>query len=114
MELLVIRDAFRQEPGMVGARWWNAGLLRADAVSRRNTVLAIAALGGAAVLGIGAVAASAGPPDVNERHGSLAMQQRFGWDFGAYAEKLVFDGASTLPFDRSALDRLASDVAPRQ
>ncbi len=107
------------KPGIIGARWWQESL--ATQVSRRQATTALVVLGGAmaAMAAFGTCVAvaskSAGSSDPDfafQPRGSLDMQKEYGWNFGATGETLVFDGQSTLSFDRSALARLATDLAP--
>jgi hypothetical protein len=113
------------EPGIIGARWWQESI----AVPRRQAMHAVLVVGGisaamvllgtcATTCAIGGVALSgsgSSPPDHNiEPRSSLDMQKEYGWDFGAAGEALVFDGKSTKPFDRSALGRMETDLAPAQ
>jgi hypothetical protein len=110
------REEFLDKPGIVGARWWQRSLeAPPDLLSRRRAVQAIVIAGGALlVLGVGlAVAGAASSSDYRtEARNALDMQKEFGWSFGATAEPLTFDGESTRPFERSALERLADDLRP--
>jgi len=108
------------QPGIIGASWWRESLANApDPVSRRNAIkLALGVTG--AVVGFGALIAMVhscsedeGIESRVERKNSLEMQRNYGWSFGAASETVTFDGAITRPFDRSALDRLSSDLRPR-
>jgi hypothetical protein len=110
------RQEWVDTPAILGARWWHEGIQAQ--VPRRQALTALLALSGA-VVGVGSVAVGA----VNacrgtsnnvtfEPRGALAMQHEFGWDFGARGEALVFDGTTTQPFDRSALERLPAELAP--
>jgi hypothetical protein len=112
-----VRDTTVDKPGIVGARWWQKGL--DEHVVRRDALKAILIGGGviAATVVIGGVvvaAATGGSSDyeIVDRP-SLDVQREYGWDFGAVGEKLVFNGASTEPFDRAALDRLGAELAPK-
>jgi hypothetical protein len=110
------RQEWVNQPALLGARWWHEGIQAQ--VPRRQALTALLAIGGA-VLGVGTVAAVAvnacdgtSPNVTFEPRGALAMQREFGWDFGARGEALVFDGTTTQPFDRSALERLPAELAP--
>ncbi|MBK7585973.1 MAG: hypothetical protein IPI67_38030 [Myxococcales bacterium] len=110
-----------EKPGIVGAKWWQDGLVEqtAVAVPRRSALAAlIVAVGGIAVIGtalaICGVAAS-GDDEVEFKtidQASLAAQRNYGWNFGAITENLVFDGEQKTPFDRTALARLRSELMP--
>jgi hypothetical protein len=53
------------------------------------------------------------PPEVHtETRRALDMQRQYGWSFGAAMESLTFDGATTQPFDRTALVRMPEDLRP--
>ena len=112
-----VRDTTVDTPGIVGARWWQKGL--DDHVVRRDALKAILIGGGviAATMVIGGVVVAAATGSSSEyeivERPSLDVQREFGWDFGAVGEKLVFNGASTEPFDRAALDRLGAGLAPK-
>jgi hypothetical protein len=113
------QDVFLNKPGIVGARWWNQGLLDDESrMSRREALVGMAVLGGSAVAvlaGFGAlVAAISGDSEstsLDERT-ALDMQKRFGWDFGARGSTLVFDGQSHTPFVREDLAKLPGIMAP--
>jgi hypothetical protein len=103
------RDAVVDEPGLVGARWWQDSVV--DPVGRRTTILTLLAVG--AGLGAAGVALAACNPTKEERRGALAIQRKYGWSFGAATESLVFNGASTEPFDPARLARMVAELAPR-
>jgi hypothetical protein len=117
-----LRDVAINEPGMVGARWWNRSLIEYDkSVSRRKVLKTIAVAGGVAlfvglaVKGISNAASDA--DDDNEAaqlqlKKSLEMQQKYGWDFGARGQALVFDGVTVSPFDRKKLAGLGAVMMP--
>jgi hypothetical protein len=105
------------QPGIIGASWWRESLANPqDSVTRRSAIkLALGATG--AVVGLGAILAIAHGCSADEEHNvqrrsSLEMQRTYGWSFGASTESVTFDGASTQPFERSALRRLATDLRP--
>ncbi|HKO51919.1 MAG TPA: hypothetical protein VJV79_29625 [Polyangiaceae bacterium] len=106
------------QPGIIGASWWRESLANTqDPVSRRSAIkLALGVTG--SVVGLGALLALAhscsddGVAHSVERKSSLEMQRSYGWSFGAASETVTFDGASTRPFERSALTRLATDLRP--
>lgn len=114
------------EPGIVGARWWQESV--ADPIPRRQAIIGLLAFGGVlagiATIGTCAAVASSGSSsssswgsgssdDFNVApRGTLEMQKEYGWDFGASGEALVFDGQSTQAFDKSKLATLDTDLAP--
>jgi hypothetical protein len=117
------REVLVDEQAFVGARWWQESIR--SSVDRRAVLKGIlvagAALAGLAlVFKIGKVLTANQHTDYDsddfygDRQRSLDMQKRFGWSFGATDVGLVFDGATTTPFDRSAIDRLADELAPIQ
>ncbi len=115
------RDVTVDDPGIVGARWWNQSLQRRAAegdVSRRTALGAMSAVG--AVVAVGAVGmggaclvgiAGGFDDDTETRtEPSLRAQQRYGWDLGARHEPLPFAVLSrNEPFDTAALAR---DLTP--
>lgn len=117
------REVVVDEPAFVGARWWQESI-RSNVDRRailKGILVAGAALAGLALIfKIGKVLTANAPVDYenddydNQRQRSLDMQKRFGWSFGATETALVFDGATQVTFDRSAIDRLADDLAPLQ
>jgi hypothetical protein len=103
------QDARVDEPGLVGARWWQDSVI--DPVGRRHTILTLLAVGvGLGVVGLGIDACE---PTKKSRLGALDLQRKYGWAFGAATENLVFNGQSTQPFDRSALAHMVTDLQPR-
>lgn len=103
------RDAVVDEPGLVGARWWQDSVV--DPIGRRKTLLILLAAG--AGLGVAGLAIEACSPTKEARHASLDLQRQYGWSFGAASENLVFNGESTEPFDRDRLAQMVTELAPR-
>jgi hypothetical protein len=103
------RDAFVDEPGLVGARWWQDSVI--DPVGRRQAILALSVAGAGLVL-VGGIALAARSSTKDSRSSALDLQRKYGWSFGAATENLVFNGATTEPFDRSRLASMAADFAP--
>lgn len=105
-----LRQDFRvDEPGLVGARWWQDSVI--DPVGRRHTILTLLAVG--VGLGVAGLAIDACEPTKTSRLGALDLQRKYGWAFGAATENLVFNGQSTQPFDRSRLAWMVADMTPR-
>lgn len=112
------RDVTVDEPGIIGARWWNQALQRRAAegdVSRRAAMstfatiaaVSVAGIGGACVMGI--VGLSEDSTEVRQDP-ALASQRRYGWDLGARHESLSFPIIQTgEAFDTAALAR---DLTP--
>lgn len=111
------RDVTVDDPGIIGARWWNRALgdersavTRRDAVKNMGLVMGFGALavGGTCVAGM--VAAVSEDDTETRNEASLAAQRRFGWNLGARGEPLTF-AIETLnePFDTAAL---AADLTP--
>ena len=117
------RDGSVDTPGLIGARWWQKQLVAAqpDAVTRRSALGTVLVVGGA-LAGIGLIIALAksgnddndndGPAPTPTPKPMLEVQQDYGWNFGARAEALTFDGITTGAYDKSALDTLVADVTP--
>jgi hypothetical protein len=120
------RTEHADRPGVVGAKWWQEGLAHVDPVARRSALKMI--IGGAIgvsafglILGnalggnSGAANKDEGADDYRtDTHPAMTMQQEYGWNFGAAAEPLVFDGKAQIAFDRSALSDLKTDLLPAQ
>jgi hypothetical protein len=119
------RTEHADRPGVVGAKWWQEGLDQVDPVARRSALKGLlwGVVGLTVVGGIIGSAFASGESDGGktesdaddfrtDTHPALEMQKTYGWNFGATAEKLVFDGRSTQAFDKSALDNLPNDLAP--
>ena len=111
------REEILDEPGIIGARWWQRSLAATpDPVTRRSALTTLLVASGAVVaIGmVGAVLAAGSDDDEyrTEQRGALEMQKQYGWSFGAANEHLTFDGASYKPFDRGALARMPSDMRP--
>lgn len=90
------RLAFLDEPPIVGAQWWQDSI--SAAVSRRATLTALAIGAGVAAMTVacgvtthacsssssgGGATGGGDDDDEEELRPSIAMQQRFGWSFGA-------------------------------
>jgi hypothetical protein len=111
------RDGFLDEPGVVGARWWQKELESAlpDPVNRRvalGTILGIGA--GLAVTGliVAKIASSDDDDFKTEPRNSLQMQREYGWNFGAHGDVLAFDGVTYQAWDPPSIERMADDCAP--
>jgi hypothetical protein len=116
------RKEIVDKPGIIGARWWQESI--ATPVPRRQAMVGLLALGGVlgamAMIGTCVAVASKSSPapgtpgsDVSfQPRAALEMQKEYGWNFGATAETLVFDGQSTQPFDRAAVARMPDELAP--
>ena len=119
------KNAEVDKPGIVGARWWHAALADQGAqMVRRDAIRNILIVGGV-LAGLGTMLAFCGiaassssgsssiPDDAQEqRKTALDMQKAHGWSFGAVGESLVFDGTTTMPFDRGALASLPTVMQP--
>lgn len=118
------RDGSVDTPGLIGARWWQKQLVTAepDAVTRRSalrTVLIVgAALGGLGlIIGLATKDKDEGPGDQGPLptptpKPMLAVQQEYGWNFGARAQALTFDGLATTVFDPTTVKTLVDDATP--
>ncbi len=113
------REELLDKPGIIGARWWQRSLKAAPDDASRRKALSALLLAGGAVVGVGMMVAIVGAASSSgssnyryEPRPALDMQREYGWSFGANTDPLTFDGASTRPFDREALSRLADDLRP--
>ena len=114
-----IRDNEVDDPGIVGARWWNRSVVESSATTGRRValgVLAFSVVGVVGICGLAAVgAARAGSDDEDtkeEAKASLKLQQDLGWNFDVPTQTVAFDAAYTKDYARSALASLVSDLAP--
>ncbi len=104
------QDAAVDEPGLVGARWWQDSVV--DPVGRRSVILGLLAAGTA--VGLTAVVVESCKPDTKDgRMRSIDLQRKYGWSFGAATENLVFNGVSTEPYDPSRLNWMTAELSPR-
>jgi hypothetical protein len=100
------RDAVVDEPGLVGARWWQDSV--SDPVRRRDILLTVLA-----GVGVAAVGSETCDPRKTSRLRALDLQRKYGWSFGAATQTLVFDGQTTEAFDPARLRTLVNDMSPR-
>ena len=81
------RDAFFEDPAIVGARWWNRQFDRDAAIARRTAIAAFLGIGILVVGGTGvAIASQYNPPRLQR---AIDVQRRVGWDAGASGEAFV-------------------------
>jgi hypothetical protein len=121
-ELPFRRKVTTRQPGIVGAQWWNDGLTEMQGpLSRRGALKALLAVGGTVAVGgiaISALSSDSGPPSTSnsgvESRDTLEAQLARGWNFGAQDEGLTFKGESTVAKDVAVLDKLVTELAPRQ
>ncbi len=117
-ELPFRRKVTTRQPGLVGAQWWNDGLEEMEApVSRRGALKALLAVGGTVAAGGLMVAIASGTSEPSERIESLdtlETQRSEGWNFGADGETLSFTGQVPVPYEAASLDKLVTELAPRQ
>lgn len=109
------RDEFIDKPGIVGARWWHEGLVHANPVGRRAALQALLVGGGLLAVGLVIARSSTCSSSVDSRtepRKALDVQKQYGWDFGARAVPLTFDGMLTQAFNPALLARLPSNLAP--
>jgi hypothetical protein len=117
-----VRTHDTNKPTIVGARWWQEGMVIGSDVSSRRTALgqfalisvALAGVGMVGVLSGGAVASAIGADEEarQEKRDALAVQRDYGWNFGSENESLTFDGVSTQTFDRASLASLDANLTP--
>lgn len=111
-------------PTVIGKAWWSQSLQ----LSREGDVRRLLIGGAAAFVGlqmVGGVCAVAGAifdgdggsnPDVRrEKRDALALQQQYGWNFGAVGESGVmpFEGGHSGVLDKASVERLAVALAPK-
>jgi hypothetical protein len=111
------REESLNEPGIIGARWWQRSLdVPVDPAGRRAALITMLAAGGV-LAGMGVLIASVGSGPSGddyrtESRAALEMQKEYGWSFGAITESLTFDGVAQKPFDRTRLPYLPDDLRP--
>lgn len=115
-------EAFVDEPGIVGAVWWNTSLAEASVAKTRRTALLVGGGALVAMVGLGSCVvgiansgsgSSTAPSFHEESRKSLEMQREYGWNFGSPSDNLNYgSGVEDVP-DASALARLASELAPQ-
>ena len=116
-ELPFQRKVTTRQPGIVGAQWWNDGLQEMGTpVSRRGALKALLAVGGAVAAGglVVATASGGGSDSIVESMDTLETQRSEGWNFGAQGDPLSMKGAVTVPYEQSTLDKLVTELTPRQ
>ncbi|WP_434379588.1 hypothetical protein [Melittangium boletus] len=115
----VKRRVMTQQPGLIGAQWWNEGLKEmSDPIARRQAIVALLAVGGTVALVGGLLSGSDDDEDDAsnqsvEMFGALDAQRRLGWNFGATSSGLAFP-AEADTYVTSAVRGLATEMAPRQ
>jgi hypothetical protein len=112
-------------PTVIGKAWWSQSLQLSRAGEVRRALLGSSALfvglqvavGAAAVAGfMGEGDSDESNPDVRrEKRDALALQQQYGWNFGAVGESGVmpFEGGRAGLLDRASIERLAVALAPK-
>jgi hypothetical protein len=110
------RDNEVDEPGIVGARWWNNAVVESAATQGRRVALAVLAASVVGVVGLCTVAAvgvaSSDDDEREEARPSVKLQQDYGWNFDVPTQTVTFDAAHTKEYVRSALVSLVDDLAP--
>lgn len=111
------RDSEVDQPGIIGARWWNKSVVESAATQGRRVALAVLAASVAGVVGLctlGIVGASSVSDDdeKEETRQSLKLQQDFGWNFDVPNQTVVYTDLAARDFVRSALSTLVEDLAP--
>ena len=111
------RDVTVDDPGIIGARWWNRSLVDVHAdMGRRDALKALTVLTVAGVVVGGVAVAVAVTSDDTETQSTRALdaQRRFGWNLGARDQRLTFPVVTLHePFDTAALARDLTPVAWR-
>lgn len=114
-------EAFVDEPGIVGAVWWNTALAEVSVAKSRRTALLVGAGAVVAMVGIGSCVAAVGnsgsgttstPAFHEEPRKSLEMQREYGWNFGSPSENLNYGSGVEPIADPTALVRITRDLEP--
>ncbi len=103
-------------PTFIGKAWWNQALqLTQHGDNRRQLIGASIGFGAVllAPLGIAALASDDDDDVRLEQQAALEAQKNYGWSFGSETEYAAVSTGVPDPLLRSALPRLASDLAPK-
>lgn len=101
------KDQALDEPELVAAGWWQqADASRGPDLSRRGALLGLAGLTAAATLGTNTACSTPDPGP--SAKGSLDLQKKHGWDFGA-TKPLSMQGQ---PVPKATFDTLAAKLTP--
>ncbi len=110
------RDAFFDDPGIVGARWWNRAYDAEIAATRRQALKAVgcflAAGAGVMALGVGGVVVAVVNAPVPKLRKAVDVQRTLGWSAGAFDLLLPDRGLDPIP--PGTLERLATSIRPRR
>jgi hypothetical protein len=104
------------EPGIVGATWWNVAVENAATKESRRTVLKWLAVSGGVLAAFGIIAASVESESENgesQLQPALDMQRDYGWRFGATDEYLVLDANDLVRVSATDVSALSTVLAPK-
>lgn len=104
------------EPGIVGAVWWNDAVRVAGNKQSRRTVLGVMAAAGGVLAVFGLVSASCGDDDDDTStrlETALDVQRDYGWRFGATARSLAYSSPGGTPIVSETTRRIANVLAPK-
>lgn len=106
------------QPGLIGARWWQDQLSQADNPQARRNALKTLLLMGGSVVGAGAlisaISSRSSSDERTELRDALSLQREHGWSFGADGERVAFPSASGPGPGAAVLSALSVDLSPRQ
>lgn len=116
------RDNEVNEPGIIGARWWNGAVHEASGATGRRTALGCitaSIIGVAALTVIPVIAVVAGDcggddDEKEEARASLKLQQDFGWNFDVPTQTVTFSPSEIKEYTRAALATLVEDLTPKR
>jgi hypothetical protein len=123
----ISRKVLTQQPGIIGAQWWNDGLTAmGDPVSRRSALKALATIGGTVMVGgccfstcVSGISDSSssysfGNDETIQFFDALQMQRERGWNLGGESQALNLTGQQSLPTATEAPEKLVSELTPQQ
>ncbi|MBI5493414.1 MAG: hypothetical protein HY904_00195 [Deltaproteobacteria bacterium] len=108
------RKILADQPGILGAQWWQEGLKDVDSEERRRALGQLLVAGGivTAAVAVPVAVVSAMNDGDETRRPAMAIQQQKGWDFGADGAALSLPEASGPLPPAAALASLVADLAP--
>lgn len=102
-------------PGLIGAEWWQEGVVKSQTdISRRKALLNVLYGGALAIGGVIALRACTGPSEDRDDRPALDVQKKASWSFGANAEALAFTDVVEASVPRAEILGLATRLAPRR
>ncbi len=116
------RDNEVDQPGIIGARWWNSAVQESTGATGRRTalgcltasVIGVAALITIPIIAVAADGCGGDDDEKEEARPSLKLQEDFGWNFDVPTETVTFSPTETKQYVRAALATLVEDLTPKR